>query len=178
MSDENCCAEFLEINTLKDELELWIEKSNELKQIYRKLLIENLEKDVEIRKLKEKSSSKKFSAFENILSATCLEKLRSIGDSIKDDSTFISCALNDIYDGKAEIIKELTLTNRSNLVGKKEMSTENKKKLENLFTERLSFILPCEVDDYRKKKLGKLIRNTIDNIKKKDIANNKKANIG
>lgn len=50
MSEKSCCEE--EINGLKEKINNLSLKTDELKQQYKKLLIQNLEKDVKIRNLK------------------------------------------------------------------------------------------------------------------------------
>lgn len=161
MSVENCCEK--EIEELKEELKRWSDKSNQLKQEYGKKLIENLKKDLIIRDLKENIKLNKFSSFKGVLSAECLSALKSVDESKGKDSVFICYALKDLYAENIDVLKHLTLSSPKNS-DKTQISSENKKVLEGLFAERLSYIR--KVDHNRINSLSKLIRNTVDNLNK------------
>lgn len=119
----NCCEKATD---LKKELHILTETAKKLKQGYHSLLIENLKKDLIIRQIKTKIEEKKFLRFENKLSKECLEKLNSIGNSQKQDSTFIAIALNGLYDDNTEIVKQKNLTGRSRNGVKSQITPEKK----------------------------------------------------
>lgn len=109
MADEECCRG--EIDALKQDIENSVHKVNKLKQEYKKLLIENLKKDVTLRQLNDKIKSKKYSSFQNKLSELCLQELKTIGNSQKDDAKFVCAAL--LYGENLDVIKKKTLSGRS-----------------------------------------------------------------
>lgn len=162
MSEHCNCAD--EIAEFRAELEEYTLKVNQLKQKYKNSLIENLQKDVQIRLLEEKVQSNKKLKFVQ-LSAATRNKIELIGTSVKDDSKFINCVLSDLYNGDIEKIKTKTLSGRVNC----EISPHKKNTLEKLFKERLSYLPRQEIDEEREKKLNKLIRNAIDNAKKNKV---------
>lgn len=90
-----CCQG--EVDLLSENLKYLVTKEKQLKKKYQQLLIENLQKDVIIRELKSKIDSRKFFSFIGKLSLNCLNDLQRIGNSQKEDSTFIRCAINDLY---------------------------------------------------------------------------------
>lgn len=167
MSEDNCCSQ--EIEKLRDELKIWTHKCDNSKLDYGKKLIENLKKDILISELKKtfsaSSKANKFESFEQHLSESVLRQLKTFGDTSKEDSSFISCAVKDLYRDNVELIKKLSLSGR--IEGKTQISQENKAILEKLFAERLSYIPSSEVDEVRRQNLNKLIRNVIDCANKK-----------
>lgn len=169
MSVHHCCPD--EINALQQELAEWTVQANTLKQKYKDSLIANLQKDVQIRALKQKIESEKKLKFVEV-SVSNRHKIKSIGNSVREDSTFVSCVLSDLYNGNIESIKLKSLSGRSRAGFKSEISPDKKKVLEKLYKERLSYINPQEVNEERKNKLNKLIRNAIDNAKKLESKKN------
>lgn len=168
MSALHCCED--EIGALTQELEEYTSKVSSLKQKYKNSLIENLQKDVRIRSLEQKIQSIKKSKFVEI-SDVGRNKVELVGSSVREDSTFVSCVLFDLYSGDIERIKQKSLSGRSKVRVNvnSEISPTKKSILEKLFKERLSYLPPQEVDEKRKKKLNKLIRNAIDNAKKNKL---------
>lgn len=160
-----CCKN--EIELLKENFEKKKCEARELKETYQNLLVENLQKDVIIRQLKEKLCSKKFTSFKGILTDSCLDKLKSIGHSQQEDSKFVDEALNDLYQNNVTALKKKTLTGRSKNGEKSLVSPEKINILSRLFDERISYIPSGEVNDLRAKNLSKLIRNSIDKAKRK-----------
>lgn len=74
--------------------------------------IQNLEKDVIIRDLKRRiESNNEFS--EHIINSLCVNRLRLVGDSKKEDSDLIYMALLQLHDARIDILKMKTLTGRS-----------------------------------------------------------------
>lgn len=163
MSKRSCCEQ--EIDDLNSKINNLVLKSDNLKQEYKNLLILNLEKDIEIRNLKKNLATNKFLKFRGKLSECCLSNLDTIGNSISEDSTFVCCILNDLYD--LPTLKTLTLTGRSKFGDKIEISSEKKEILEEIFYLRLAFVPRQEVTQFRRENLHKLIRNAIDNAHKK-----------
>lgn len=165
MSEHHSCVD--EIEALTKELEEYTLQANRLKQKYKNSLIENLQKDIQIRVLEQKVKSNKKLKFVE-LSAATKDKIELIGNSTREDSTFVNCVLFDLYNDDIETIKQKSLSGRSkdNVNVNSEISPTKKNTLEKLFKERLSYLPPQEVDEERKKKLNKLIRNAIDNAKK------------
>lgn len=159
----SCCEN--KISELEDELKNLIVKSKSTKQEYLNLLNVNLQKDLEIRKLKRNIEQNKFASFETELSKDCLFELRSIGNSQKEDSQFVSVALSTLYKNDVQIIRAKCLSNRSKNPEQSAISPEKRKILDRIFTERLSYI--SMVEEERKNNLSKLIRNAIDNAIRK-----------
>lgn len=163
MSQESCCEK--EINGLREKINNLAIKSDELKNEYKKLLIDNLEKDVKIRNLKKELEEKKFWVFKGKLSENCLSELEVIGKSVAEDSTFVCCVINDLYD--LSTLKNVTLSGRSKASNTVEISTEKRDILEATFLRRLTFVPREEVNEIRRNNLNKLIRNAIDSAKRK-----------
>lgn len=160
---ESCCSD--EIDSLKDILEKENSESKALKRQYSQLLIQNLQKDVIIRKLKKKIEENKYGSFKGILSDTCLNELKSFGNSQREDSSFIRCALKDLYSQNIDSLKQKTLGGRSKTDTKTKISPVKMSTLNRLFQQRISYMQPEELDDFRKKSLHTLIRNAIGNEK-------------
>lgn len=165
MSEKSCCEE---VNDLKEKINNLLLKSEKLKTEYKKLLIVNLEKDVKIRNLKKELEKNKFLEFKVKLSEDCLSELEIIGNSVVEDSTFVSCIIADLYD--LSTLKNLTLSGRGETV---EISTEKREVLEAVFSRRLAYVPREEVNDFRRNNLSKLIRNAIDNAKRKKAISTK-----
>lgn len=128
------------------------------------MLIENLQKDIIIKQIKKKIEENKFLSFEKHLSKEYLERLNLIGGSQREDSTFVAVAINALYSENTEVIKKKGLS-RSKTKGNSEITPEKRKILEELFAKRMSYLV--NVDINRQNNLPKLIRNAIDNAKKK-----------
>lgn len=163
MSEEDCCMQTIE--DLKTEINSLVLESDELKQTYKKLLITNLERDVKIRNLRKELETKKFIKFKGKLSESCLNHIKIIGNSIPEDSTFICCVINDLFD--VTTLKNLTLSGRCKSGEKVEICDEKKIILEEIFAHRLKFVPRQEVNEFRRNNLNKLIRNAIDSASRK-----------
>lgn len=163
MSD--CCRE--EIKSLREDFQKLSVESKELKQNLQQLLAKNYEKDVVIRKLKEKVQSKKFISCNGVLTTNCLDELKCLSNLEAEDSKFIGAALNDLYRENVDVLKKKTLSGRSKDGEKSIISPTKMDILKSLFAERLSFIPSEEVSDIRRNSLKKLIRNAIDAANKK-----------
>lgn len=151
---DHCCDSK---KALAEEIAQLAEQLKTQKQKYQQLLIENLQKDLIIRQLKLKDKRNKFLSFKSELSETCIDNLNSLSDS-----KFVAIVLSELYNGDTETIKKISLTERKN--GEK-IEIRKKQIIENIFAERLKYISP--VDESRKQNLNKLMRNAIDNAKRK-----------
>lgn len=94
MGEHHSCEE--EIEALTRELNEYTLKVKTLKQKYNNSLIQNLQKDIQIRTLEQKVKSKKNLKF-NELSVETRKKINLIGESAREDSTFVNCVLNELY---------------------------------------------------------------------------------
>lgn len=164
MSEKGCCEE--EKEHLNAELHKLVLESNGLKENYKNLLILNIQKDVEIRDLKKKREKNKFTQFKGILSQLCLDKLEIFGNSVEQDSSFVCCVVNDLFD--ISTLKNLTLSGRSKSGEKSEIAKEKKGNLEAIFKQRLAHVPRQEFNEAREKSLNKHIRNAIDSAIKKN----------
>lgn len=158
MSNE-CCVD--EINLLKERIEKLKINATALKREYQELLVENLQKDIIIRRFECKP---KFSSFNNTLTESCLERLNLIGISKREDSRFITIVLEDLYRDEPYTLKNKTLSGRSKKDKKSPISPVKLKTVKSIFAERLSYISETEIDDLRRNGVSKLIRNAIDNV--------------
>lgn len=156
-----CCED--EIDSLEKELANLTEEVKQSKQQYQKLLIENLQKDIIIQQTKSKHDENKYNSFLENISKSCVEKLKLVGNLQRDDSKFVSVALNGLYKNNTDIIKQRNLSGRKSTA----ISPEKKSILERLFRERMNS-LNC--DQSRIDSLPKLIRNAIDNAKRKTLS--------
>lgn len=157
-----CCTN--EIDSLKKELNDLTQEVKQLKQEYQQLLVENLQKDLIIIQTKSKLEENKYSSFLDHISESCVDELNLVGNSQRDDSNFVSLALNGLYKNNTDIIKQKSLSGRKAATI---ISPEKKVILEQLFTERMNS-LSCS-DQSRINNLPKLIRNAIDNAKRKNV---------
>lgn len=165
---ENCCRK--EIELLSKELNNLAIQSKQLKTEYQRLLIQNLKLDVEIIELKHKDEVRemddKYRKFESIISASVLEQLKLLGDTKKDDPTFVFLILNDLY---GQSLKDKTLSGRtknSSTANKNtEVSQQTKSILQGIFEERL-MKSSSEEKSHRMVSLNKHIRSAIDKSKR------------
>lgn len=95
-----------------------------------------------------------------------LSVLRSISNSIRDDSAFIREAVKDLYEDKIDCLEQKSLTGRGKN-NKSCMTPEKVAILSNLFTERMSNMKLCDSErGVRTKKFNTLIKDAIHNINK------------
>lgn len=165
----NCCGS--EIDSLSKELDSLVIKSKQLKAEYQKLLIQNLQKDVEILELQNKSDlqnkseQQKCHQVEQIISTSAMKQLKLLSDAQKDDSKFIYIILNDLY---GPSLKDKTLSGRKKntaITKNAEITRKIKSDLEICFEERLMNISSDE-KQIRMSTLNKLIRTAIDKSKR------------
>lgn len=165
MSDPNCCRE--EINRLGEELKSLLVKSKDLKKEYQDLLVENLQKDLSIRELKNELKTKqiKFTNFKNVLTPAGFEELNSIGASQSDDAAFVYALMKDLYgDASNKTISGRTSISKSS---GNEISAREKKILTDIFNERIQNE-SMEKIDARKSTLNRCIRSAIDRFKRQN----------
>lgn len=151
MSEEHICDK--ELNQFKIEVQLLKKKSKDLKESYMQALIENAKRDLTIRELDQQIVQHKYQLFGGKLSATCLEKIKSIDCAEKEDTNFVHLILKDIY---GESLHHKTLTGQT-ASGKNdsEISLRVKMLLKDIFNHRVCH-LSIEVRDARVTKLNKL----------------------
>lgn len=163
MSLRKCCE--VEIAEKKEKTNNLHTKIISLKDNYRVLLIKNLQQDLIIRDLKRQLESKIYTSFEQIFSVETVAKLRSVENSKKGDSQFVSIVLMDLFHENINDLKMMTLSGRSKLGDKQAIPFEKKQILERLYEERMNFLIPSEHTE-RKHNLAKLIQNALDNLHK------------
>lgn len=112
--------------------------------------------------------NKNFCMFENVLTLDELAKLRSIGPTKTDDSSFILNSVRFLYKNDVEKISSLSVTGFSRgPVPKEKICTETYNTIKNLFIERLtSFQLESKEFTERSKNINKLLKNAFINIKR------------
>lgn len=164
MSSIKCCED--EIASKKEKVNNLHTKLISLKDNYRVLLIENLQKDLIIRDLKRQMESKIYSNFEQILSVETVAKLRSVANSTKGDSQFVSIALMELFHENINDLKLMKISGRSKLGDKEAIAYEKKQILKRLYEERMNILIPSECSE-RKNNLPKLMRNALDNLREK-----------
>lgn len=94
-----------------------------------------------------------------------MNELKLFGNSQRDDSPFIRCAIKDLYRENIGILKHKTLSGQSKDNTTTKISPKKMSTLEDLFEQRMTYMQPEDINDVRKKSLHKLIRNAIDNEK-------------
>lgn len=159
----SCCSDNIE--KLKKKFGEKQREARDLKENYQNLLVENLQTDLIIQQLKQKTKANRFSDFKGILSDECLDKLNLIGDLHSDDTTFVGIALKDLYRNDKDALKKRTLSGRSENGEKSVVTPEKINALQRLFKKRMLFM--PEAEQERKDNLNKLIRKTIDNENRK-----------
>lgn len=109
-----------------------------------------------------------FQSFANNIDPKDLAKLRSIGSSKKEDSTFVLNAVQFLYKNDTKKISSLSLTGRSREVEpKNRMTPEKRKMIENLFAERLhSFDLDSTEVSTRNSKISSHMKNAFNTVKR------------
>lgn len=158
MSQRCRCDEELDLRN--ENLNYLLTKEKLLKKTYHKLLIENLQKDIIIKNLKEQIALKKYHTFIGELSEDCVNVLEKIGESKADDTTFVRTIINDFY--SYEELTKKTLSGRSKDSTKTAISPEKKSLLEKLVNVRLEKVEDEERQIRAKNCLTKLIKNIID----------------
>lgn len=109
-----------------------------------------------------------FSTFENVFTHDELARLRSIGPTKKDDSSFVLSSIRFLYKNDVEKISSLSLTGRSRgTESKQKMCPEKYDTIKDLFSERLTSmnLNSTEFSD-RTKQMHKLMKNAFINIKR------------
>lgn len=153
-----------------------------------------VEKNCEIEELNKKLASMKtinvgeatnadlsiFSEFSSDFSSNQLAGLRSIGQTQKEDSTFVSLALKSLYGEKLETLQTKTITGRSKPGTKKEKMTPEKiATLGQIFHSRLMHSTNDSAERImREKRLNKLIKDAQINITKNLQCKTKAEEIG
>lgn len=130
--------------------------------------IEDLKKRIETKVVPLSSSEKPllFSEFNEDFTEQQLSRLRSIGTSKREDSTFVALSMRSMYEGRLETLQTKTLTGRGLHGNKKEKLTPEKvSKIKNMFEQRIDeSVEVAEQRVARKKLFNKYIRNAQRNI--------------
>lgn len=98
-----------------------------------------------------------------------LSKLRLIGKTKSEDSTFVLFIVNCLYEGRHDVLQTKSLTGRTKAGQKKDIMTPEKVNvIEKIFAERLHNIAKNEEEKTtRKKNLNRLIKYAQSNISRK-----------
>lgn len=113
-------------------------------------------------------TNKILSTFENVLTQNELAKLRSIGTSKKEDSSFILNSIRFLYKNDIDKISSLSLTGRSRgTEAKQKISPQKYDTIKNMFSERLAS-LKLNSTEYtdRSKQINTLMKNAFINTKR------------
>lgn len=161
-----CEGEINEINRENDELKRKVKESRDK---YILLLTENLKRDHVLNEINKKMGKtqianmelKNFEKYENLIGNDGVEKLNSIGDEEKNDSTFILTIIRIIYANEIDILMNTTTTGRD---GTSKMSEEKKNVVKILFKERLK---NSKDEKTRFEKLNRRLKNAFSNVRRK-----------
>lgn len=127
--------------------------------------MKNLQNDVIIQSSKEQIVESAHLNYKDKLSVACIENLRSVGKSQREDSQFIAIILAELY---VDLHKN-TLSNSHKSSDSSAISPSGLQMMQSIFDERLSHI-PEEISDLRKQSLPKLIRNAIDKARRNIVS--------
>lgn len=158
-TNEKCHTEILR---LEHDISQYEAEILEAKDLYHKLLVANLEKDVTIEELQQQLKKSAYVQFNDKLTYETIEMLKSLNDLPRQDSTFIFIAVKDLYHNNLHRLVEKTYSGRK----KEPMTPEKKNVLSALFAERLKD-LPNSAE--RMKNFGKCVKAAIDNINKSKL---------
>lgn len=155
-----------EIDQIEAEIAKCMISYNEAKHEYQAALIENLRKDLILHKLLNQEKEDNFDEFSDRLSANTLVELRSLSKAEKCDSTFILTAMRGLYNQNLSALKNKTYSGASKNNTKESISPENIKCLNDIFQKRLDNIADLGINNERKKKFPKYVKNAIESINK------------
>lgn len=155
-----------ETEDLSNEIDKHIKEIEDAKKQYLVLLVENLQKDVIIERLRE--GKPRFEEFQHVFSPETLKLLLMLGNTAKEDSTFVLHAIRDLFKDNLDSLKNVSYTGRSKDESKTEMSQAVKNVLQNIFDERMLYLEEIEESKVkeRKAKLVTHIKNAINSINK------------
>lgn len=152
--------------------EIVADKDSEIQNLLQKLAVTTTEKCVGAECLVKESTNKcnngLFNAFQSDFNADQLSYLRSVNNQSEKDSHFVKTAMEGLYDGRLNALKNKSVTGRSKAGQTKEKMTPAKHSiLAGIYKER---ILTATQDSaervLREKKLNKYIKDAIHNITK------------
>lgn len=131
-------------------------------------MIENLKKDLILHKLLNQEIKNEFDEFNDRFPVKTLNELRTLGKAEKCDSSFVLNALRGLYINNLAELKDKTYSGSSKTNSKEPITPEKMKCLKEIFEKRLEYIELADiiVDDERKKKFPKLVKNAIETINK------------
>lgn len=155
----SCSNEICALQTEINEIE---SKIKEFRSMYYDMLVENVNKDLEIESLEKKNgSNRKYLGFEENFSPESLENLRLFDIGKKDDSKFILAAVRGLYSDDLKVLKKKTISGRSKSQPKEKISPKKMEILKQLFKSRVGDDVAREMD------LGKFVKSAIVSINKK-----------
>lgn len=108
-----------------------------------------------------------FGTFLNEFAELELAELRSVGDSIRDDSTFVASSVKYLYKENLGVLKQKSLTGRTTKSGqtKQPMTPQKYDTLSRIFIERINGITNDHIEkESRTKCFNRLIKDAINNI--------------
>lgn len=120
----------------------------------------------------EKATNEHFITFQNNFNPDQLSYLRSISNQSDKDSHFIKTAVEALYEGRLDVLKNRSVTGRSaGGQSKQKMTPQKHSILNTIFTERIINATPNSAERVlRQKKLNSLIKNAIHNISRANNA--------
>lgn len=136
----------------------------DVKQKYHLALIENLRKDVTIENLLDKKKKSMFDNFHGDFPHDALESLRVIGNTEREDSTFVLTAVRGLY-SDLSTLKNKTYSGMSKNKSKDPMTPKKLEILKTIFEKRIDNI-DCDSDIKRKKLFSKHVKTAIETIKR------------
>lgn len=159
---DNLCQE--EIEKLKSEILSCETERKKLKTKYFDLLMENLQKDVEIEDIEKKFGSSIFDEFKNDIASDSIDKLSIIEFGEKNDSKFVLTVVRGLYQERLEDLSRKTVTGRSkNKATKEPISPSKMAIITKIFEKR---VRGSSNSIERKKNINKHIKKAIQNIAK------------
>lgn len=166
---ENCENESCidDIDQIEAEIAKCMATYQEKKQQYQDALIDNLKKDLILHKILNRETENNFDEFDDRFPTDTLNKLRSIDKTEKCDSSFILTALRGLYIHDLAALKNKTYSGISKTTSKEPITPKKMEYLKEIFEKRLGYIQEdCVVNDERKKKFPKHVKNAIESINK------------
>lgn len=160
------CAE--EILNLKRQIRAYENKCKEEKELYQQALITNLKHDITIDELEEKLKKTEYKQFDDRITVGTVTKMCAFSGTKEDDCKFVTSIIHDLYRENIEVLKERTCCGRSN--GKKAISPEKRKIIEEAFANRIKSVDGAAATNDRMKNLNKLIKSSIEKINIKNAS--------
>lgn len=168
VESENCCANDAcrkQIKDLADEIAAVTNEIKGEKEKYRRVLISNLQMDVNIDALEKQLKNERFSEFAQSLSDATIRILRSYTSSKTDDCKFVMSIIRDLYKENIDELQMITASGRSKNCDKKSISPEKADLINKIYYKRMQHAIEDgEVISKRQKCLNNLIKSAIETI--------------